>query len=74
MMAFVIAAKRTKKANNPEEIIELCKERLEDLDYFINTKSNLKRMIDMAYSENEVKQFLGIIEEEISKITVRGLR
>ena len=64
----------TKKANNPEEIIELYKERLENLDYFINAKSNLKWVIDKAYSENEVKQFLGITEEVISKIKESGLR
>lgn len=64
----------TKKASNPEEIIELYKERLENLDYFIKAKSNLKWVIDKAYSENEVKQFLGITEEVISKIKESGLR
>jgi len=64
----------TKKVSNPENIIELYKERLENLDYFIKAKSNLKWVIDKAYSENEVKQFLGIIEEVISKIKERGLR
>lgn len=64
----------TKKVNNPDGIIEFYKERLENLGYFIKAKSNLKWVIDKAYSENEVKQFLGIIEEVISKIKERGLR
>ena len=64
----------TKKVNDPEEIIELYNERLEKLGYFTEAKSNLKWVIDKAYSENEVKQFLGIIEEIISKITERGLK
>ena len=64
----------TKKVNNPDGIIEFYKERLENLGYFIKAKSNLKWVIDKAYSENEVKQFFGIIEEVISKIKERGLR
>jgi len=63
-----------KKVNDPEEIIEFYKERLENLGYFIKAKSNLKWVIDKAYSENDVKQFLGIIEEIISKIKERGLK
>jgi len=63
-----------KKVNNPEDIIELYKERLENLSYFIKAKSNLKWMINKAYSKDEVKQFLGIVEEVISKIRERGLK
>jgi len=63
-----------KKVNDPEEIIELYKERLVNLGYFIKAKSNLKWVIDKAYSKNDVKQFLGIIEEIISKIKERGLK
>jgi len=64
----------TKKVNNPEEIIEFYKERLENLGYFIKAKSNLKWVIDKVYSENEVKQFLDIIRKVISKIKERGLK
>jgi len=63
-----------KKVNNPEDIIELYKERLENLGYFIKAKSNLKWMINKAYSKDEVKQFLGIVEDVISKIRERGLK
>jgi len=63
-----------KKVNDPEEIIELYKERLVNLGYFIKAKSNLKWVIDKAYSKNDVKKFLGIIEEIISKIKERGLK
>lgn len=41
------------------------------LGYFVKTESNLKWVIDKAYSEDEVKQFLGIIEEVILKIRER---
>lgn len=63
-----------KKVNNPEDIIEFYKERLEDIGCFVKAKSNLKWLIDKAYSENEVKQFLGIVEEVISKIKEGGLK
>lgn len=46
-----------KKVNNSEDIIEFYKECLENLGYFIKAKSNLKWMVDKAYSENDVKQF-----------------
>ncbi len=64
----------TKKVNNPEEIIEFYKKHLENLGYFVKAKSNLKWLIDKEYSENDVKQFLDIIEEVISKIKERGLK
>lgn len=63
-----------KKVNNPEDIIEFYKEFLEDSDYFVKAKSNLKWVIDKSYSENEVKLFLNIVEEVISKIKERGLK
>ncbi len=63
----------TKKVDNPEDIIKFYKERLENLDYFIKAKSNLKWVIDKSYAENEVKQFLDIIDEVISKIKESGL-
>ena len=62
----------TKKVNNPEDIVEFLRERLKNLGYFIKAGSTLKWVIDKAYSENEVKQFLGIIDEVISKIKERG--
>jgi translation initiation factor 2 beta subunit (eIF-2beta)/eIF-5 len=64
----------TKKVNNPEEIIEFYKKHLENLGYFVKAKSNLKWLIDKEYSENDVKQFLSIIKEVISKIKERGLK
>jgi len=66
-----------RKLNNPEEIIEFYTERLETLDYFIKAQSkhsNLKWTIDRAYTENEVDQFLGIVEEGIPKVKQMGLR
>lgn len=64
----------SKKVSNPEDIVEFYKECLENIGYFIKAKSNLKWVIDKAYSENKVERFLGIIEEVISKIKERGLR
>ncbi|MEW6523461.1 MAG: endonuclease NucS domain-containing protein [Bacillota bacterium] len=58
----------TKKVNDPEDIVEFLKERLKNLGCFIKAGSTLKWVIDKAYSENEVKQFLDIISEVISKI------
>lgn len=64
----------SRKLNNPEEIIKIYKEDLIRLGFFEETKSGLKWLIDKSYSENEVKQFLCIIEELISKIKERGLK
>ncbi|MCD6417287.1 hypothetical protein J7M00_00700, partial [bacterium] len=64
----------TKKVNNPEDIIGFYKERLENLGYFIKAKSNLKWLIEKEYSENDIKQFLEIIEKVILKIKERGLK
>jgi len=63
-----------KKVNNPEDIIEFYKERLENLGCFIKAKSNLKWLIDKEQSENDVKQFLEIIDEVILKIKESGLK
>lgn len=64
----------TRKVDNPEEIIEFYKEHLENLGYFIKAGSNLKWLIDKEYSEDDVKQFLNVIEEVILKIRERGLK
>jgi len=64
----------TKKVNNPEDIIEFYKEQLENLGYFVKAKSNLKWVIDKDYSENEVKQFINIVEKVILKIRETGLK
>ena len=64
----------TKKVSNPEDIIDFYTERLKNLGYFIKAKSNLKWTIDRAYTENEVDQFLGIVEEVIPKIKQSDLR
>lgn len=63
-----------KKVNRSEEIIKFYKERLENLGYFIKAKSNLKWLIDKAYSENDVKRFLDVIEIVILKIKENGLK
>jgi len=63
-----------KKVNRSEEIIKFYKERLENLGYFIKAKSNLKWLIDKAYSENDVKHFLDVIEIVILKIKENGLK
>ena len=63
-----------RKVNDPEKIVELYKERLVNLGYFIKAQSNLKWVIDKAYSKNDVKQFLDIIEEIVSKIKEKGLK
>ncbi|MEA3500092.1 MAG: endonuclease NucS [Candidatus Marinimicrobia bacterium] len=64
----------TKKVNDPEEIVEFFRENLKSLGYFIKAGTTLKWVIDKAYSENEVKQFIGIVEGVISKIKERGLK
>lgn len=64
----------SQKTNYPEEITKIYKEGLMKLDFFEETKSGLKWAIDRFYSENEVKQFLGVVKEVISKIKERGLR
>lgn len=64
----------TKKVNNSEEIIDFYKAHLENLGFFVKARSNLKWVIDRPCSEDEVKKFLGIIEELISKIKERGLK
>jgi len=63
-----------RKVNDPEEIVELYKKRLVNLGYFIKAQSNLKWVIDKAYSKSDVKQFLDIIEEIVSKIKEKGLK
>lgn len=64
----------TKKVNNPEDIIAFYKKNLETLDYFKEAKSNLKWVIDKTYSEEEVNQFLHIVEQVISEIRKEGLK
>lgn len=71
---FEEITKITKKVSNAEDVVKFYKERLKNTGYFIKAGLNLKWVIDKAYSENEVKQFLGIIEEIISKIKGRGLK
>jgi len=62
-----------KKVNNPEDIVKFYKERIENIGCFVKVKSNLKWIIDKAYSDNEVKKFLETIEEVILMIKERGL-
>lgn len=64
----------TKKVNHPENIITSYKKSLENLGYFQDAKSNLKWVIDKAYSVDEVNQFLDIIEQVISEIKKEGLK
>lgn len=63
-----------KKVKDPDDIVEFLRDRLENLGYFVKAGSTLKWVIDKTYSEDEVKQFLGIIDEVISKIKERGLK
>lgn len=65
----------TKKVNNLSDIAEFLIKRLENLGYFVKvTGSTLKWVINRAYSEGEIKQFLDIIGEVIPKIKERGLK
>lgn len=64
----------TKKVNDSESVIEFYRGCLEDLDYFVNAKSNLKWVIDKSYSDGEVTRFLEIVESLISKIREQGLK
>lgn len=52
----------SKKVNNFESIIKFYKISLENISYFVSAKSNLKWIIDKAYSEDETKEFLNILE------------
>lgn len=48
---------------------------LKSLGYFIEAGTNsMKWVIDRDYSENEIKQFLDIIEKVITKIKERGIK
>ena len=63
-----------KKVNNAEEIIEYYREHIENLGYFIKARSNLKWVIDKAYSEKDVEKFLNVIKIIISDIKKRGMK
>ncbi len=60
--------KIAKKVNNSDEIIEFYKNRLKGLDFFTETGKNVKWLIDKPYSEDEIKEFIDIINETILKI------
>lgn len=62
-----------KKVNNPEAIIDFYRTNVENLGYFVNAKSNLKWVIDKPYTEDEIKNFLTIVENVISRIRENGL-
>jgi hypothetical protein len=64
----------TKKVVNPDDIVKLYKKRLENLGYFINAKSKLKWVINKSYSKDEIRSFIEVLAEVISKIRERGLR
>lgn len=63
-----------KKVNNPEEIVDSYRSNLEILGYFVPAKSNLKWVIDTEYTDEQINDFLKIIEEVISKIKESGLQ
>lgn len=63
----------TKKVINPHDIVKLYKKRIENLGYFINAKSKLKWVINKSYSKDEIKSFIEVVAEVISKIKERGL-
>jgi len=64
----------SKKVNNSESIVEFYRSRLERLGLFVPAKSNLKWVIDSEYSEEQISNFLKIIEEVIVKIRANGLQ
>jgi hypothetical protein len=59
-----------KKVKSPENIINFYKRSLQNLSYFVKTKW----LINKAYSESDVQQFLNVIEEIIKKIKENGLK
>ena len=63
-----------KKVNNPEEIVDFYRSNLENIEYFVPAKSNLKWVIDTKYSDEHINKFLKIIEEVMSKIKESGLQ
>ncbi|MBN2091089.1 DUF91 domain-containing protein [candidate division KSB1 bacterium] len=63
-----------KKVNNPEEIVNYYRSNLENLGYFINAKSNLKWLIDADYTEEQITNFLNIVDKVISQINKNGLQ
>ncbi|NIA30040.1 MAG: DUF91 domain-containing protein [Actinobacteria bacterium] len=62
-----------KKVNNPEELVEFYRSNLEKLDFFATAKTNLKWVIDSEYNDEQINNFLKIIEKVISKIKENGL-
>ncbi len=63
-----------KKVNNPESIIDFYRSNLEKIGYFIPAKSNLKWVIDTEYTDEQISDFLKIIDEVIFKIKESGLQ
>lgn len=63
-----------KKVKDSEEIISYLRNHLSSLGYFMKAKSNMKWLINKAYSESDVQQFLNIIEEVIQRIKENGLK
>jgi hypothetical protein len=59
-----------KKVKSPENIINFYKRSLQNLSYFVKTKW----LINKAYSESDVQQFLNVIEEVIQRIKENGLK
>lgn len=64
----------SQKTNYPEEIIKIYKEGLVNLDFFEETKSGLKWVINKTYSEDEINHFLAAIERVASKIKEKELK
>jgi hypothetical protein len=63
-----------KKVNNSEDVIESYRTSLEGLGCFSHTGKSLKWVIDNAYSEDRIKQFLAVIENVVLKIKEEGLK
>jgi len=62
-----------KKVNNSEQVVARYRSSLESLGHFINARSNLKWVIDKEYSDDQIGQFLSVIEEIILEIKENGL-
>ncbi len=63
-----------KKVNNSEQVVTWYRSSLESLGHFTNARSNLKWVIDKEYSDDQINNFLSIIEELILKIKENGLQ
>jgi len=69
---YTVFEEINKKANNSAQITDFYRTGLEKLGYFVNTKTNLKWLIDKSYPENQIEEFLAVIEKVTFKIKESG--